>query len=141
MNISDSDLHFFRLARECSLQSDYSGSARLGCVVVYKRCILAKGSNRDKTHTMQARYNVLRYKNIGNRYLPDKVHSELDTISKIKYLDIDFSRVQVYIYRELRDGTIANSRPCCACMAAIKDMGIKTIKYSTEYGYCTEKLF
>lgn len=134
------DSHLFKLARECSFQSDYSGSARLGCVIVYKGCILAKGSNSDKTHTMQAKYNVWRYKNRGNRYLPDKLHAELNCLKKIKNLDIDFSKVHIYIYRELRDGTMAESRPCQACMAAIKAMHIKHLHYTTPDGFCTEKL-
>lgn len=135
-----SDEHLFKLARECSLQSDYSGSARIGCIVVYKHCVLAKGQNSNKTHTEQAKYNIWRYKNCGNRYLPDKSHAELAALVKIKYLDIDFSKVHVYVYRELRDGSIAIAKPCPACMAAIKKMGIKHLHYTTNDGYCYEKL-
>ena len=133
------DKHYFNGARMCSLKSDYTGGhARVGCVVVYKGTILAKGWNSDKTHTFQAKYNTFRFKDSGNHYLPNKVHSEIMALSKIKYLDIDFSKVHIYVYRELRDGQIANSRPCPACMAAIRAMGIKYIHYSTEFGYANE---
>lgn len=138
--MSDNDLHLFKVARECSLQSDYCGSARIGCVVVYKGSVLAKGFNSDKTHTIQNKYNVLRYKDSGNRYLPSKIHGELSVLSKIKYLDIDFSRVHLYVYRELKDGTLAMARPCKACMAAIKQMGIKRIYYTTECGFAAERI-
>ena len=40
-----SDSHLFKIARECSLKSDYTSncsSARVGCVVTYKGTILAK---------------------------------------------------------------------------------------------------
>ena len=135
-----SDAHLFRMARACSLQSDYCGSARIGCIAVYKGSVLAKGFNSDKTHTIQSRYNVMRYKDIGNRYLPSKIHGELAVLQKIKYLDIDFSRVHIYVYRELKDGTIAMARPCPACMAAIKQMGIKHIHYTTECGFAAERI-
>ena len=63
------------------------------------------------------------------------------SLVKIKYLDIDFSRVHIYIYRELRDGTLAMARPCQACLAAIKQMGIKHIHYTTDgEGYAHEVL-
>ena len=58
----------------------------------------------------------------------------------MKYLDIDWSKVKLYIYRETRDGKLAMSRPCPACMQAIKDLNIKHIAYTTDCGYATEKL-
>lgn len=136
------DAHLFRLARECSFKSDYSGCgrARIGCVVVYRGTVLAKGFNSDRTHTDQAKFNKWRYKKQSNNYLPDKCHAELKALSKIKYLDIDFSKVNIYVYRELRDGTLAMARPCPACLAAIKEMGIKTIKYTTECGFAVERI-
>lgn len=135
-----SDEHLFRMARAVSFQSDYCGSARIGCIAVYKGSVLAKGFNSDKTHTIQSRYNVMRYKDIGNRYLPSKIHGELAVLQKIKYLDIDFSRVHIYVYRELKNGTMAMARPCPACMAAIKQLGIKHIHYTTECGFAAERI-
>ena len=52
------DPHLFRIAREVSLQATYCGSARIGCIAVYRGTILAKGCNSDKTHTTQAKFNV-----------------------------------------------------------------------------------
>lgn len=140
MNKTDS--HLFQLARECSLKSDYTGGGRahIGAIVSYKGTVLAKGWNTDKTHTAQSRYNVYRYKDCGNHYLPSKCHAEQSVLQKIKYLDIDFSKVKLYVYREFRDGKLAMCRPCPSCMAAIKEMGIKHIFYTTESGYCEEEL-
>lgn len=135
-----SDPHLFKIAREVSLQATYCGSARIGCIAVYRGTILAKGFNSDKTHTEQAKFNVHRFKNSGNRYLPDKVHAEVSVLTKIKYLDIDFSRLHLYIYREWKDGTVAMSRPCGACMAAIRELGIRHIHYTTDCGFAYEKL-
>lgn len=140
--IMSSDTHLFKLARECSFKSDYTGCgrARIGCIVVYKGTVLAKGFNSDRTHTVQAKYNTWRYHNSGNRYLPEKIHGEISALNKIKYLDIDFSKVHVYVYRELRNGTPAMARPCPACMAAIHEMGIKYIHYTTEHGIAVERI-
>jgi len=137
-----SDYHLFQLARECSLESDYTGGgrARIGCVIAYKGTVLAKGCNTDKTHTEQMRFNNLRYKDSGNRYLPSKCHAEIMALNKIKYLDIDFSKVKLYVYRELRNGKLAMSKPCAACTAAAKALGIKHLYYTTETGYCHEEL-
>ena len=135
------DPHLFRIAREVSLQATYCGSARIGCIAVYRGTILAKGCNSDKTHTTQAKFNVYRFKNSGNRYLPEKLHAEMDVLNRIKYLDIDFSRVHLYIYREWKDGTIAMSRPCDACLTAIvEQFHIRHIHYTTDRGYAYEKL-
>ena len=137
-----SDSHLFRLARECSFKSDYSGGsrARIGAVISYKGTVLAKGFNTDRTHTDQAKYNRWRYKECGNNYLPSKNHAEMMALSKIKYLDIDFSKVHVYVYRELRDGKLGMARPCPACMAAIKRLGVKHIHYTTDSGYAAERI-
>lgn len=135
-----SDGHLFKAAREVSMNADYTGGGRprIGCVIVYKGTILAKGWNADKTHSAQEYYNRWRFKNSGNQYMPSKVHSEVSALWKIRYLDIDMSRVHVYVYRETRAGKLAMARPCPACMAAIKDMGIKHIHYTTDDGYANE---
>lgn len=136
------NMHMFDAAREASLQSDYSGGGRprIGCIICYKGTILAKGWNTDKTHTVQDRYNKWRYKNPDGHYLPSKLHAEASCINKIKYLDIDMSKVHVFVYRETRDGKLAMSRPCPACMHAIKDLGIKNVHYTTNLGYAEEKI-
>ena len=136
------DAHLFKAAKECSLKADYTGGgrAKLGSVVAYKGSILAKGWNSDKTHTQQAFFN--RYRNFHqdqHNYLPSKVHSEIAALTKIKYLDIDFSRVHLYVYREAR-GQTAMARPCPACMEVIKKMGIRHIHYTTADGYVHERL-
>lgn len=133
------DSHLFKLARECSFCADYSGNARIGCVVVYRGTVLAKGWNTNKTHTSQDVFNKWRYKNSGNRYLPSKAHAEIVALTKIKYLDIDFSKVHIYIYRELKDGHLGMARPCAACQAAIKALGIKNIHYTTNNGFVQER--
>lgn len=59
---------------------------------------------------------------------------------KIMHLDIDFSKIKLYVYREDLNDNLAICRPCNACMKAIKDLGIKTIYYTTNEGYVKESL-
>ena len=134
--------HLFKLARKVSFSADYTGCAhaKVGCIVVYKGTILAKGFNSDRTHTMQAYYNKWRYKEEDNNYLPAKIHAEIRALQKIQYLDIDFSKVHVFVYRETKQGKIAMARPCSSCMAALRQMGIKKIHYTTDQGYAYEQL-
>lgn len=134
--------HFFNVAKIVSKQADYTGSScvHIGCVIVYKGTILAKGANTNKTHSLQARYNLYRFSESRNSYLPDKCHAEINALTKIKFLDIDFSQVHIYIYREFKNGKYAMARPCEACMRAIQHMGIKHIHYTTNYGIAYEKI-
>lgn len=53
---------------------------------------------------------------------------------------IDTKKLVLYTYREDRFGNTHNSRPCKACMKKIKELGIKTIGYSTDSGLCIEEL-
>lgn len=131
---------FFTFARECALASNFSGAckAKVGCVVVWKSSIIAKSSNLMRTAPTQHKYNALRYHQSPTHYYPSYAHAEIAAISKIKYLDIDFSKVDVYIYRELRDGTRANARPCAACEAFMRDLGIKHVCYTRENSYVEE---
>lgn len=132
--------HFLKLAKKCSQNSTYSIHKRvqIGCLLVYKGTILAKGWNTERTHTRQMHYNSLRFSAI-NHY-PSKLHAEINVLNKVKYLDIDFSKAILYIYREYNDGSPAMARCCPSCFAAAKAMGIGTIVYTTENGYAIEKI-
>ena len=136
------DAHLFAAARKAMLKADYTGGnkVRIGCVAVYKGTILAKGCNTDRTHTYQAYYNKWRYKDSGNKYLPEKLHAELSVLQRIKFLDIDFSKVHLYIYREMKDGRQAMSRCCPSCLAAAKACGIKHLHYTSPDGFIHEVL-
>lgn len=135
--------HYLELAAECAKSATYTGPSRvkLGCIAVYHGTVLAKGCNTDKTHTSQAKYNYLRYDpDKTSRYYPDKCHSEVSVLAKLKYLDIDFSKVILFIAREHKNGSPAMSRPCPSCMAAIKAAKVRTIIYTTEDGYAIEHI-
>jgi len=135
--------HYLDLANDCAKTATYTGPSKvkLGCVAVYHGTVLAKGCNTDKTHTSQAKYNYLRYdEDRSTRYYPPKIHSEVSVLSKIKYLDIDFSKVILFVAREYKSGAPALARPCASCMALIREYGIHTICYTTDNGYAIEHL-
>lgn len=135
---TDSPPHYFKLARKYARKSNFN-RVHLGCVAVYKNSVLAYGRNFHKSSPMQAHYNQFRnFDNMENAI--HSVHSEINCINKIKYLDIDFSKLHIYVYREKQDGSLGMSRPCPACFEAIKQMGIKHIHYTTDDGFCYEKI-
>ena len=134
---------YFKFAREASLNASYTGSHRfspmIGAVAVYKGSIAATAYNTNKTSPLQARYNIYRYKEVNT---PSKCHAEVSLIQKLRWKfgdSIDWSKVHVYLYREYKDGTLAPSRPCPACMALLKKKKKKKIFYTTEDGYAEEK--
>jgi hypothetical protein len=59
---------------------------------------------------------------------------------KIKYLDVDFSKVEIYIYRQNKNGERALAYPCKACKRFMKDIGIKHIYYTGNNSFCYERM-
>ena len=130
------DYRYFNKARRIADISDYN-RVHIGCVAVYQGQIIGIGCNCNKTHPTQKLYN--RYREQSDSMLP-KLHAEISCINQIKTLNINFSKVKLYIYRIRKDQPFGLSRPCPSCMAAIKDLGIRDIYYTTNDGYAYEKL-
>lgn len=123
---------YFNLAKNASSFSDYKDH-HLGAVLIYKNKVISVGWNSTKTSPIQKKYNALRGYNVENAN--NSLHAEMSAILKIKDLDIDFSKVKLYVYREHKNGVKALARPCPACQKMIKDMGIKEVWYTTENGF------
>lgn len=130
------DYKYFDKARQAATISDYY-RVHVGCVVVYQGQIIAIGCNCNKTHPTQKFYNKYRMK--SETLLP-KLHAEISCINQIKDLDINFSRVKMYVYRIRKDQPYGLARPCPSCMAAIMDLGIRDIYYTTNDGFSYERL-
>ena len=130
------DYRYFKKARQIANISDYK-KQHVGCVAVYQGQVIGLGCNCNKTHPMQKFYNKYR---MPSDYMLPKLHAEISCINQIKHLDINFSKVKLYIYRIRKDQPIGLSRPCPSCMAAIRDLGIRDIYYTTNDGYVYEKL-
>ena len=106
-------------------------------MAVYQCNVIGVACNTNKTHPTQKYYN--RFREESDVLMP-KLHAEINCINQIKHLDINFSKVKLYIYRIRNDKPYGMSRPCPSCMAAIKDLGIRDIYYTTNDGYVYEKL-
>lgn len=134
--ITKSDCKYFDKARQVAMISDYH-KIHIGCIAVYQGSIIGIGCNCNKTHPTQKFYK--KYRKTSDLMLP-KLHAEISCINSIKRLNIDFSKVRLYIYRIRKDQPFGLSRPCPSCMAAIKDLGIRDIYYTSNDGYVYERI-
>ena len=132
--LSNTDYKYFQKAHQIATISDYK-KTHVGCVAVYQGQVIGLGCNCNKTHPVQKKYN--RYRK--DLMLP-KLHAEISCLNQIKHLDINFSKVTLYIYRIRKDQPFGMARPCPSCMAAIRDLGVRNIFYTTNDGYVYEKL-
>lgn len=118
---------FFKTARDAARHSDFR--VKVGCCVVYKGKVISTGYSTEKTSPTQARYN--RFRHFDNKEnILDKTHSEIAALKKIRIADVDHEKLEVYVWREHADGTMAMSRPCPGCMRYIKSLGIRHINYT-----------
>lgn len=130
------DFYFYEKAKQVAAISDYP-KIHVGCVAVYQNQIVGIGCNSNKTHPVQKYYN--KYREESDELLP-KLHAEMNCLNQLRHLHINYSKVKLYIYRIGNDRNHRMSRPCLSCMAAIRDLGIKHIYYTTDDGFAHEKL-
>lgn len=131
---------FFKLAKANSEASDYKRQ-KLGAVITLKNKVLSVGWNTEKESAMQKKFNKLRGFDPNN--YRNCAHAEMNAISKLlKFYntdDIDFSKLNLFVYRENKSThKVALARPCPACMAAIKTLGIKHLYYTGENSIISE---
>lgn len=141
--ISNFDIRMMNRAIKVAQQSNFH-QFKTGCVITYKKHIISMAHNNDKTSPMQKKYNRYRHFNHHN-LVQHKVHAEISALNKIPYplgIQITWSKVNVYVARiapGLKNG-LGYSRCCPSCLAAIKDIGIKNIFYTTEDGIAYERI-
>lgn len=139
-DLTRSDYKYFMKARQAATISNYK-NIHVGCVAVYQGNIIGIGYNCNKTHPSQKYYNKYRscdYSRTGE--LLPKLHAEIKCINSIRNLDIHFHKVKLYIYRIRKNQPFGLSRPCPSCMAAIQNIGIRDIYYTSDHGYMHERL-
>ena len=91
--LSNTDYKYFQKAHQIATISDYK-KTHVGCVAVYQGQVIGLGCNCNKTHPIQKKYN--RYRKPSDSMLP-KLHAEISCLNQIKHLDINFSKVKLYI--------------------------------------------
>jgi|GEM_PF-343685 len=137
--LTSKDLRAFEVARAISKTSD-NAQYFIGAVVSYGKSIVGVGCNSAfKSHPLQKKYNQNRPK--FSEFSNHPIHAEIDALIKASSTaGKDLTGAKIYVYRENKLGKLAMSRPCRACMQAIKDFGIKDVYYSTEDGLSYESL-
>lgn len=136
--MNKSDLNYFKKAYYIAKISDFP-KIHVGCIAVYQNNIIGVGYNTTKTHPIQKYYNRFREYDSENKF-HHTLHAEINCINSIRHMDLNFSKVKLYIYRIRKDKEYGMCRPCPSCMAAIKDLGIKNIYYTTDNGFVYEKI-
>ena len=129
--ITNRDKIFFKMATLLA-QSSTHHKFRMGAVIIQNGDILSTGVNSSKTHPLQMKYNKYRNIKINNHC----VHAEMNAIVKTSNKNLLKGAI-IYISR-LKENGVGMSRPCKACMEALKDFGIRDICYSTDIGYAKE---
>ncbi len=136
MTMTRRRLAFFNAARAVSKLSDFPRVA-VGSVAVYKHRIISSGCNSRKTDTLQKKYNIYRFV----EDTPASIHSEIACLKPlVGRKDIDFRYVDLYVYRENKNGTPMLAHPCESCFNLIRDLGIRNIYYTNNGGYSHENI-
>ena len=140
--MNSNDIKFFDAA---ALQAEHSNfhKEHLGCVAVYNNKIISNGFNSSKTHPEQMIYNEYRgFKNKSG--INHTLHAEMMCLINLQQLidlgKIKPSKIKLYVFRPKKSTKCGMARPCPACMHKIRDMGIKTIFYTTDFGYAKETI-
>jgi tRNA(Arg) A34 adenosine deaminase TadA len=117
-------MKFLKLLKKLSTFSDH-GQHKMSCVIADKNRVVTMGFNSVKTHSKStAKFHML--------------HAELSAILGFSYEDL--RGCTAYVFRQHRDGNFAMARPCPACEAALRQVGIKKVIYSVENSVVEMKL-
>lgn len=135
IEITSKNFRYFEYARREAVKSGNKHFC-VGCVVVLGNKVIAVGRNSNKTSPMQQKYNKER--GGGENWLWNLQHAEINALNKIADMDINWSDISLYTYRICASKPHGMSRPCKACMAAIKKLGIRKIFYTTDDGFAKE---
>lgn len=127
---------YFSAAKAMSRLSDHK-DYKIGAVVVMNHHIIGSGYNSgSKTHPLQKQYNAYRFSEDGEH----KLHAESMALLPLIKSKTDLSKASVFVYRTHKNGETAMARPCKSCLQLIRDLHIKTIYYTTEYGVAKERI-
>lgn len=137
--ISKSDQMGFSRAASVSTLSDFR-NVNVGCVATVHGKVISVGFNTTKTHPVQKHFNQFRDVSEvpGAGKINHSLHAEIMCLNALHGADLEHTKL--YIYRQRRDQPHGLARPCKACMAAIREAGIRRIYYTTDDGYASEVL-
>lgn len=133
--LTSRDKRFLHKAEQTSQQAVHY-KFKIGCVLTKGRKLVSSGYNTlAKTHPLQSHYASL----VGK---PDAIflHAEIAAIVEAKSKGIDLTGCVAYVFRRGLGGDVRMARPCKVCMQALKDVGVKTVVYTTDFGYAVETI-
>lgn len=114
---------YFELAKRLSKKSDHY-QYKMGCVIVKGKRVVGVGYNQLKSHPKSPH----EWKTIHAEF-----HATLGT---------DLAELRgstVYVYREKKNGDLANAMPCRSCRRMLESLGVKEVFYTIDAGtdgYC-----
>ena len=128
----------FEYARRAAEMSTFR--VQVGAIAVLGKKILSTGWNSKKSHTTQYRFDRYRdFRNDGP--CANALHAEISCLIPLLHNpDIDWSRVEVYVYRIRKDQPFGMARPCAACMQALLNAGVRHIYFTSDSGLMAEKI-
>jgi tRNA(Arg) A34 adenosine deaminase TadA len=138
LGFSGRQLRHFQHARAAAELSDFR--VKVGAVAVLGKHVLGSGFSSYKSHPLQARMDTAR--EFRDNTVPSHaLHAEINCLAPlINDKTIDWSRVELYVYRIRKDRPHGMARPCPACMALLKECSIRHLYYTTDDGYAYERL-
>ena len=125
-----------QLTYESSYTKTCGKHMRVAASLYSGNTLICKGVNQNKSHPIQEKYNQY----LSFRRPSCKLHAEVAALLAADKTNCDMKRTTMYIARKLNIEGFGNSRPCPACMAMIRDAGIRKIVYTTENGYAVEHI-
>lgn len=139
MTISKSHRCYFEAAKACAQLSDFP-RVKIGCVAVYGHHIISSGYNSTRTDTLQKKLNKYRFMEDDSK-TQHALHAETMALKPLMgRKDIDFKNVELYVYREYKNGDLAMARPCVSCIALIRSLGVRHLYYTGSNSYINEEL-
>ena len=60
------------------------------------------------------------------------IHAEIDCLRKIRFQKRRGKNTTMVVIRHLRDGSMANAKPCANCVEVLKNMGVKNVAWTTN---------
>jgi deoxycytidylate deaminase len=127
-------MRYFNVAKTKCLESTHH-SAMVGSCIVKGNYVVSEGVNKVKSHTVQ--FYLDRSTNYYSKHA--NIHAEVSALVASGRRCVIGS--EIYIYREDRNGDLANCRPCPSCMKAIRQAGIKHIFYTNVDGFNYERIY
>jgi deoxycytidylate deaminase len=126
----------FKIARRASLMAIAPRkNYQMGSALINGKNVVSTGYNiYGKTHP--------EYTDKEDDTLLDfcrNIHAEMMALAKRRHHSVN--NLTMYTYRELADGTPAESTPCLICRKVMKQFGVKRIRYIDQEGsFMEEKL-